>query len=159
MIIFSRRKNGGKASRRALAEGLACALAAGFLWAAYYIPIKISKASMWIAAFPMACGMFFGCLLIVVACRKGFRLDNLEAYLRTAASGALWSCGNYGMLLLVQALGAGRGYTISQLAVVVNALCGIYLLKDPEPKSRGARLALTGCVLATVGGILLGRLK
>jgi hypothetical protein len=45
------------------------------------------------------------------------------------------------------------------LAVVVNALCGIYLLKDPEPKSRAARLALAGCVIATIGAITLGRLK
>ncbi|MCJ7702965.1 MAG: GRP family sugar transporter [Anaerolineales bacterium] len=63
------------------------------------------------------------------------------------------------MLLLVDTLGAGRGFTIAQLSVVVNALVGIFWLKDPRPGSRPARLTLLGCVLATLGGILLGNLK
>jgi glucose uptake protein len=71
----------------------------------------------------------------------------------------LWGIGNYGMLLLVDALGAGRGFTISQLGVVVNGLIGVYLLKDPTPNSRAALLTLIGCVFATVGGILMGSLK
>ena len=37
----------------------------------------------------------------------------------------LWTVGNYGMLLLVGELGTGKGYTIAQLSVVVNALMGI----------------------------------
>ena len=63
------------------------------------------------------------------------------------------------MLLLVGELGAGKGYTIAQLSVVVNALVGIYGLKDPGPGTRAAYMTLFGCVLATLGGILLGNLK
>jgi glucose uptake protein len=107
----------------------------------------------------MACGMFGGCLAIVLASRRSLKLERGADLLRTGCSGLLWACGNYGMLLLVQALGSGRGFTISQLAVVVNALCGIYLLKDPSPGSRAARLSLAGCVMATAGAILLGNMK
>jgi glucose uptake protein len=71
----------------------------------------------------------------------------------------LWGIGNYGMLLLVDQIGAGRGFTISQLGIVVNGLVGFYLLKDPPPKSPPATLTLAGCLLATLGGILLGNLK
>ena len=53
----------------------------------------------------------------------------------------------------------GRGFTIAQLAVVVNALIGVYWLKDPQPKTRAATLTLAGCVLAMAGGIVLGNLK
>jgi len=60
---------------------------------------------------------------------------------------------------LVGQIGAGRGFTISQLGVVVNGLIGVYVLKDPQPRSRAAALTLAGCVLATLGGILLGNLK
>ena len=81
------------------------------------------------------------------------------ARLRVGLTGVLWSVGNYGMMLLVDHLGAGRGYTIAQLSVVVNALIGIYGLKDPPPGSRAARMTLLGCVIATAGGILLGNLK
>jgi glucose uptake protein len=45
------------------------------------------------------------------------------------------------------------------LGIVVNGLIGVYLLKDPHPGSRAATLTLLGCVLATIGGILLGNLK
>ena len=158
LIIRSKESTEEEANRKSLAVGWICAIAAGVLWAAYYIPIRISETSMWVAAFPMGCGMLAGCLAIALLSRKSLRLESRSAYLLTAASGVLWACGNYSMLLLVQAIGTGRGFTIAQLALVVNAISGIYLLKDPPPKSRAARLALTGCVLATVGAITLGKL-
>ena len=63
------------------------------------------------------------------------------------------------MLLLVGVLGAGKGFTIAQLSVVVNALIGIYWLHEPAPNTRAATLTLIGCVLATIGGIMLGNLQ
>ena len=56
---------------------------------------------------------------------------------------------------MIDLLGAGKGFTISQLSIVVNALVGIYLLKDPLPGTRVARLTLAGCIVAMVGGIFL----
>jgi len=32
-------------------------------------------------------------------------------------------------------------------------------LKDPQPKTRAATLTLIGCVLAMIGGVVLGNLK
>jgi glucose uptake protein len=61
-------------------------------------------------------------------------------YIRPCLTGALWSVGNYGMLLLVGAIGAGKGFTVSQISVVVSALIGIYWLHEPAPKTRAARL-------------------
>ncbi|MEJ5309940.1 MAG: hypothetical protein WHX52_09215 [Anaerolineae bacterium] len=43
--------------------------------------------------------------------------------------------------------------------VVVSALISIYWLREPPPKTRAARLTFIGCILATVGGIVLGNLK
>ncbi len=50
----------------------------------------------------------------------------------------------------------GKGFTILQLSVVVNALAGVFLLKNPRPRTRAAALTLIGCALATVGGLCLG---
>ena len=33
------------------------------LWGSYFIPIKLSAASMWVAAFPLALGIFAGSAL------------------------------------------------------------------------------------------------
>lgn len=159
LIIFAKGGAGKPQASKAVAVGLLGALGAGILWGIYYIPIKMSGASMWIAAVPMAVGIFVGSGILLLLGRQTPRLDSLGAYARVSATGVLWSVGNYGMLLLVGELGAGKGYTIAQLSVVVNALVGIYGLKDPNPGSRSACMTLWGCVLATAGGILLGNLK
>ncbi len=139
--------------------GLLAALGAGVLWGSYFIPIQMSAVSMWVAAFPLSVGIFVGSLTLVLIAGQGIRLERGSHYLRVAATGLLWGIGNYGMLLLVDAFGAGRGFTISQLGIVVNGLLGVFVLKDPPPRSRAALLTLIGCVCATVGGIMLGALK
>lgn len=159
MIIFAR---GGKDRQPAASFfglGLFSALGAGVLWGSYFIPIKLSAVSMWVAAFPLAVGIFVGSCLLALMARQPLRLESAGALLRVCATGLLWGIGNYGMLLLVDSLGAGRGFTLSQLSVVVNGLVGIYWLKDPPARSRAGILTLAGCVLATAGGILLGNLK
>jgi glucose uptake protein len=114
---------------------------------------------MWSGSFPLALGMLAGSSLLTLTAGRAPRLDHRSDVLRALLSGLIWGIGNFGMLLLVGALGAGRGFTIAQLSVVVNALVGIFLLKEPQPGSRAAWLTLFGCVLATAGGILLGTLR
>jgi len=114
---------------------------------------------MWVAAFPLSLGIFAGSIALAALTRQPLRLTSASEYLGVSSTGLLWGIGNYGMLLLVEQLGAGRGFTISQLGVVVNGLIGVFLLKDPLPKSRAAVLTMAGCVLASLGGILLGSLK
>jgi glucose uptake protein len=159
LIIFAKGFNLGREQAGNYKLGLLGAFSAGILWGSYFIPIKISAASMWVASFPMAVGIFAGSGLLVLLSRQSLRLDNLLDTLRVSASGVMWGVGNYGMLLLVDQLGTGRGFTISQLGVVVNALMGIFVLKDPKPRSRAAILTLAGCILACIGAILLESLK
>jgi glucose uptake protein len=139
--------------------GYAGALGAGVLWGSYYIPIQAAGVSMAVGAFPLAIGMFIGSALLTWQAGAAPRLAHTADALRALLTGVMWGVGNYGMLLLVGKMGAGRGFTISQLSVVVNALVGILWLKDPPPRSRAAWLTLLGCVLATAGGILLGSLR
>ena len=159
LIVFARGFGGAAGSRAALLPGLLAALGAGVLWGSYYIPIQLSAASMWVAAFPLSVGIFAGSAILAALTRQPLRLDRRGDVLRVLSTGLLWGVGNYGMLLLVGEFGAGRGFTISQLGIVVNGLLGVYLLKDPPPRSRAAVLTLLGCLCATAGGILLGTLK
>ena len=159
LIIFAKGSGGPAASRAAMVPGLLAALGAGVLWGSYYIPIQLSAASMWVAAFPLSVGIFTGSAVLAALARTPLRLDRRGDVLRVLSTGLLWGIGNYGMLLLVEEFGAGRGFTISQLGIVVNGLLGVFLLKDPPPRSRAAALTLLGCLCATAGGILLGTLK
>jgi glucose uptake protein len=158
LIIFAR-SDGVKAQGRNAAIGFLSAIGAGILWGTYFIPIKLSQASLWVTALPLALGIFVGSAILVLLTRQPLPLSRTSDYLRVAATGLLWGIGNYGSLLLIEELGAGKGFTISQLSVVVNALIGIYWLKDPRPRTRAATLTLAGCVLATVGGIVFGNIK
>ncbi len=158
-ILFARGRGEKAQNRHTLMIGFLAAVGAGILWGSYFIPLKISTASTWVAAFPLSIGIFTGSALLALISRQSLKLANTGEYLRVSLSGILWGVGNYGMLLLVGELGAGKGFTIAQLCVVVNALIGVYILKDPQPKTRAAAFTLIGCLLATCGGIVLGNLK
>ena len=160
LIIFSQNSGSSEpVAKRGTALGYVGAVGAGILWGTYFIPIEYADESMWIGSLPLALGMFVGSSLLAALTRQSPRLTHNSDALRTMLSGTMWGVGNVGMLLLVGVLGAGRGFTIAQLSVVVNALVGIFWLKEPKPGSRAAWLTLFGCVLATIGGILLGTLR
>lgn len=159
MIIFARGTGGGMGSNRQVVTGLLAVLGAGILWGSYFLPIQISKTSMWIATFPLTVGMVVGSLLFVITWRVRISLPSLNNYGRTLLSGALWCLGNYGMLLLTAEIGTGKGFAISQMGTVFNAVLGIFWLKDPPIRTRAAGLTFTGVALATLGGILLGSIR
>ncbi|MBV9790413.1 MAG: hypothetical protein JOZ51_19635 [Chloroflexi bacterium] len=159
LIIFAKGADEGGQDRREFRLGLAGAVGAGILWGSYFIPVQYSGVSAWGGAFPQAIGMAVGGTILALLSRQSWKLSTPSDYGWACLSGALWSLGNYGVLLLIGELGAGRGFTIAQTSVVVSALVGIYWLHEPAPKTRAAHLTLIGCVLATIGGILLGNLK
>lgn len=159
MIILAKGSEESEQERGAYRAGFAGAVGAGILWGSYFIPVKYSGVSAWAGAFPLAIGMAIGGTLLAVLSRHSWKLAAQGDYVRAGLTGGLWSLGNYGVLLLIGALGAGKGFTISQLSVVVGALISIYWLHEPAPKTRAARLTFLGCVLATIGGIVLGNIK
>jgi len=159
LIIFAKGTNEGGQERAAFRLGFAGAVGAGILWGSYFIPVKYSGVSPWAGAFPLAIGMASGGMILALLSRQSWKLTATGDYVRACLTGALWSVGNYGALLLIDTMGAGKGFTISQISVVVSALIGIYWLREPPPKTRAATFTIIGCTLATIGGIVLGNLK
>jgi len=159
IIIFARSENQESRFGKSIGAGLLGALGAGVLWGTYFIPMRISNASMWVASFPLAAGMLAGSGILMLIARQSPKLATRQEYVLVSLSGVLWGVGNYGMLLLSEAIGTGKGFTIAQLGLVVNALVGIFLLKDPRPGTRAASITFAGVVLAMLGGIILGNLK
>jgi glucose uptake protein len=159
LIVFS--KGPGSEAQGKTATGLLAALGSGVLWGSYFIPIKASSVSLWTAAWPMALGIFVGSavLLAVLSARSARKLEKSSDSLRLLATGLLWGLGNYGSLMLIDQLGASRGFTIAQVSIVVASLVSVYFLKEPPPRTKAATLTLIGCVLVTAGGIVLGNLK
>ena len=162
IIIFA---GGGKEGNKKInIKGLAGAIGAGIGFASYFIPIQIGTANnpqfnMWIGTLPLAVGMFIGSSILMVISRSSPKLEKRSDYLRIMSTGLLWGIGNYGALAMMEMIGTGKGFTIAQLCVVVNALVGVYILKEPQPQTKAARLTLIGVVIATIGGIILGNIN
>ncbi|MBN1698636.1 MAG: hypothetical protein JW881_14065 [Spirochaetales bacterium] len=162
LIIFARGKSGGektKADKRLYKTGLLGAIGAGILWGTYFIPIQLGSLSMWVAAFPMAVGIFAGSTILVLLTGKSILLDKPSHYSRVILSGLLWGIGNYTSLRMMELIGTGKGFTIAQLNVAFHAFIGIFIFKEVEPRSKAAAITLTGIALALAGAILLGNLK
>lgn len=156
LIIFSKGRGGDSSAKKDFILGSTGAIMAGIFWGSYYIPMKVLDASPWVTSFPFAVGMVAGSIIFLVIKRVPIKLEKPSHYFRTALSGIIWGTGNYTMLLLVDRIGAARGFTISQLCVVVNALVGIFIFKDPKPNSKAAIIAFIGITLALAGGIYIG---
>jgi len=158
LIVFARGL-GGEASGRALRRGLAAAVGAGVLWGTYFIPAERSTASPWVAILPLSAGMTVGCLVLAARHRAWPVLAETRDYASLLFSGALWGTGNIGLLLLVEHVGTATGFTIAQLSLLINGLLGIFVFRNPPPRSRAATMTLGGVLLAGVGGVMLGNLR
>ena len=132
VILIISAKPSDQASKERPWLGYAGAVSAGVLWGSHFIPIQYAGVSMWVGAFPLALGMFSMSVMLVLMSGQFPRLHSPWDTIRTLLTGLIWGVGNYGMLLLVDKLGAGRGFTIAQLSIVVNAIMGILWLKDPD---------------------------
>jgi glucose uptake protein len=148
-----------RATRAPVAVGLLGAVGAGVLWGSYFVPVQRTGVPLWAANLPLAAGMLVGGALLAAPQRHALRLAHRSGYLVLPLAGALWGAGNIGMLLLVERIGTGRGFTVAQLSLVVNALVGILIFNDPPLRSRATATTSGGIVLAVLGAVLLGQLK
>ncbi len=74
-------------------------------------------------------------------------------------AGVLFGIGDLTLLGLVKRVGAGTGFTIAQLSLLVNASIGIWIFKVPRPGSRAARVVIAGILLAGTGGGVIGAMR
>ncbi|MBN2528557.1 MAG: hypothetical protein JXR76_19365 [Deltaproteobacteria bacterium] len=163
IIVFAKQKQEqsdiGEAQKAGRRLGLIGAIVAGVLWGSFIIPLRISSVSSWVAAFPMAIGIFASSAVLALSTRKSFALEKLSDYPRVALTGILWGIGNYACLKTLELLGTGKGYTIIQLNLAVNTLIGIFVFKEVDPKSKSARLIFGGIIISLAGVMILGNLN
>ena len=162
VVTAAARRGGAKASphSRGRLGGWVAAVGAGVLWGVYFLPVRWAATPIESAAWPMSLGMLLGGSALVLPQARKLRRDRLRRAIRPTVllllSGLLWSAGNYASLVLMERVGTGVGFAISQGCIAVNALAGILLFADPPLRSSAARWTLLGAAVAGLGAAVLG---
>lgn len=160
VLIFAKPEKHLGHEKRNPMIGTLSSLATGFLWGIYIYPVNSSGLPTIVAQLPLSLGIFVGGLLLVLILKRPrLFLNSSRDYVLAGLSGALWCAGNYGMLLLTGVVGSGLGFAIAQSALVVNALWGILLLRDPPIRSKAAVISLAGILLVALGAVLLSLVR
>jgi len=138
-------------------RGVACALAAGLLWGLYLVPIQQADIPARLSLLPMACGMFFvSASFLLIRRHSASNFPTRFAWLWLCGSGLLWGLGNVACLLLIERIGLGSAFALCQAALAINALAGVFVLRDRSAAYTPPRRLLTGCGLVLSGGALIG---
>jgi glucose uptake protein len=132
--------------------------AAGLLWGSYFVPAQWANVPARISNLPLAIGIFAAGSALALSRRELTRLSVRVTTLQIAA-GVLFGIGNLALLGLIPRVGTGVGFTIAQLSLLVNASVGIWIFKRPQPGTRAARTALTGILIAGIGGCIIGAMR
>jgi glucose uptake protein len=132
--------------------------AAGILWGSYFVPAQWANVPARISNLPLALGIFAAGSVLALSKRELSRLS-LRVTTVQIAAGVLFGIGDLALLGLVPRVGTGVGFTIAQLSLLVNTTVGIWVFKVPQPGSRAARTALTGIMIAGVGGCVIGAMR
>jgi glucose uptake protein len=158
LIVGSEDAAAGDTPEPASRAGWLWAGAAGILWGSYFVPAQWANVPARISNLPLALGIFATGSVLALSKRE---LDRLSVRVTTVqiAAGVLFGIGDLALLGLVRRVGTGVGFTIAQLSLLVNVTVGIWVFKVPPPGSRAARTALTGIMIAGVGGCVIGAMR
>ncbi len=128
-------------------KGILIAIAAGIIFSFYLVPFKIFSISYGEWLFSSSIGI----VLTGIAVLSRFRETN--GLLPGMVGGVMWNAASLGSLYAVTYLGYAIGAPLTQLALVVSALWGIFYFK--EVKGKLVYRVMLGVALLFIAGFLL----
>lgn len=132
-------------------KGIVFAVFAGFLFGLYLIPFKLSHISPLPFLFSMSLGiMIWGLILFL------FKRPKIEQYMIVPGilSGIIWNIANVSSFFAVGILGIAIGFPLTQMALFVSVLWGLFYFGEIKGKSRIFKLIFAAVILF-VGSLLL----
>lgn len=143
---------GGATTTLNVKKGLIAGLFAGAIFGSQLVPVKWAQLDAGDYYFSMSVGIFLTASVIAVV--KGMKLRTV-ALKESLISGVVWNVGNLAALISVSLIGLSKGFPISQSAVLISVLWGVYYFKEITQKK--ARLqVLIGALVLLSGVIMLG---
>lgn len=133
--------------------GILSSIAIGLLHGSFFVPMNFTNLSASQALLPASIGM-----ILVTATVSFFKKLKLNIgtipNLRMATGGVILGVGNMTALMTIKLLGVSTGFPLTQLAIVVNTLWGVFVFKEVTSKS-GKLIISLGIAMALAGAILL----
>lgn len=137
--------------------GILLSLILGVIHGSFFIPLQLSNLPITVSFFPMTIGMILVTTSAII--REKLKIKySLGEILRMMSGGLILGGGNYTALLTIQALGVSQGYPLTQLAIVVNTLWGVFVFKEAT-NVRAKIFIGIGIVFAIIGAILLNNAR
>lgn len=141
--------NGSSVSNN-IKKGLLATVVAGVIWGSQWVPLKVGNVSTADFFFPFCLGIFVSGIIIYVAKKAKFKK---EAVKESLLSGLIWNIGNLFSLIALSLIGMSKMGPISQVAVLVAVLWGLFYFK--EVVNTKARLQVLIGAMILLGGVAI----
>ena len=139
----------GNIQSQNIKRGLITAISAGLIFGSQLVPLKMGSVATKDFFWSVCLGIFLTGVLIALALKTKFKNESVKMGL---LSGVIWNIGNLLSLISVSMIGLSKAGPISQLAVLVAVVWGLFYFKEiTKPKHRvqvliGAMVILIGVV-------------
>ncbi|MBI4038656.1 hypothetical protein HY384_01720 [Candidatus Daviesbacteria bacterium] len=142
----------GNTSSQNIKKGLVLAVISGLIFGSQLVPLKIGTVSTQEFFFSLCLGIFFASLIIALVLKTRF---NKEGIVWSLLSGIIWNIGGLLSLISISKIGLAKGMPISQLAILVAVLWGLFFFKEVTGSKKRLQI-LAGAIILLIGVIILG---
>jgi len=133
--------------------GVFAAITLGIFHGSFFVPMRVSALPVFVTFVPFTVGMVLTMTFFVLYKRISV-IYELKAVARMLLSGLLVGAGNYTAVLTTNYLGVAQGYPLTQMAIIVNTLWGMFFFKEVTTRSGKVFIAFSICV-ALLGVLIL----
>jgi len=125
-------------------KGTFFAILAGTLLGSYLIPIKMSPLAPLQFLWPMSCGI--ACTSFVTYLWQRPPLPS-AFFFPSFGAGLMWNMANVASFFAISSLGISIGIPLTQMAIFITILWGIFYLKEVQDRRLGWQLFCGACLL------------
>lgn len=132
-------------------KGIFFACLAGLIFGSYLVPFKLSGLDPLSFLFPMSLGIMVGGFIPFF-----IKIPKIEKdiFLPGLISGVIWNTANVSSFFAVSYLGIAIGFPLTQMALFVSVLWGVFYFKEIKEKTKIFKLTIAAVLLFT-GAVLL----
>lgn len=147
-ILFTSYREAGSGAEPQWKKGLLVNLISVLGFAFYVVVLKYQGISGWESLLPQAFGQILGIYLFSIVF---FKASPFSKYtLKNGVTGILWAIGNIALLLSQVKISLAVAYPLSQAAVIVSILGGVYINKEAKT-AKEWKYAILGMLIILSG--------